>query len=119
MRMKDNFTAGMIHDIRNPLSSMIGSLDYMREHEAILNQPDLCTMLEIATNCSEFIISHVGNFLDIAKMEHSKIELNNIPTELVELLKKIVEMHKFKAEGKNLYLRMNASSNMPELALLD
>jgi hypothetical protein len=28
-------------------------------------------------------------------------------------------MHKFKAENKDLYLRMNASQNMPELAIMD
>jgi signal transduction histidine kinase len=57
-------------------------------------------MLEIASNCAEFIISHVGNFLDISKLEHSKIELTPSPTELIDLIKKIVCMHKFKAENK-------------------
>lgn len=35
MKMKENFTAGMIHDIRNPLQSMICCLDYMKENEVI------------------------------------------------------------------------------------
>jgi signal transduction histidine kinase len=47
-------------------------------------------MLEIATHCAEFIISHVGNFLDISKLETSKIELNPTTTDLVELIKKII-----------------------------
>ena len=34
-KLKENYIAGMIHDIRNPLSSMICSLDFMREHEKI------------------------------------------------------------------------------------
>ena len=34
-KLKENFIAGMIHDIRNPLSSMICSLDYMKESEKI------------------------------------------------------------------------------------
>ena len=34
-KLKENFIAGMIHDIRNPLSSMICSLDYMKENEKI------------------------------------------------------------------------------------
>lgn len=47
-------------------------------------------MLEISTYCAEFIISHVGNFLDLSKFETSKIELSPTPTELIELIKKIV-----------------------------
>lgn len=34
-KMKENFIAGMIHDIRNPLASMICSIDYMKEAEKI------------------------------------------------------------------------------------
>ncbi len=34
-KLKENYIAGMIHDIRNPLSSMICSLDFMRENEKI------------------------------------------------------------------------------------
>jgi signal transduction histidine kinase len=34
-KLKENFIAGMIHDIRNPISSMICSLDYMKENELI------------------------------------------------------------------------------------
>jgi len=34
-KLKENYIAGMIHDIRNPLSSMICSLDFMREHDKV------------------------------------------------------------------------------------
>ncbi len=47
-------------------------------------------MLEVAMNCAEFIISHVGNFLDVSKFETSNIELNPGPAEIIELFKKIV-----------------------------
>ena len=118
-QMKDNFIAGMIHDIRNPLSSMICSLDYMKESERISEDEDLSNMLEIASHCAEFIISHVNNFLDLAKLEHSKIELCVTPTEIVELIRKIVSMHRFKAENKQLYLKLLAADNTPDLVLVD
>ena len=118
-KMKENFIAGMIHDIRNPLSSMICSLDYIKENEKIQDDEDLGNMLEIASHCAEFIISHVGNFLDISKLQNSKLELCPTPTEVKELLKKIVFMHKFKAENKQLFLKMNATDNIPDLALID
>lgn len=34
-KVKENFIAGMIHDIRNPLSSMICSLDFVKENEKL------------------------------------------------------------------------------------
>jgi signal transduction histidine kinase len=76
-------------------------------------------MLEIASHCAEFIISQVGNFLDISKFENSKLEMCVTPTEIIELIRKIVCMHRFKAENKSLYLKLNATDNMPELALID
>lgn len=115
----ENFVAGMIHDIRNPLTSMMCSLDYMRESEVVANSNDLSGMIKIALNCAEFITSHVGNFLDISKLKTSKIELNPMANNILELVMKIVEMHKFKAESKGLDLKLNASENLPELILLD
>jgi signal transduction histidine kinase len=76
-------------------------------------------MIGIAVNCADFITSHVGNFLDIAKLKTSSITLTKKPVEVVDLIKKIVDMHKFKAESKNMYLKMNASQNMPDLAMMD
>lgn len=76
-------------------------------------------MLEIASHCAEFIISHVGNFLDISKIETSKLELCATPTDIIELIRKIVCMHRFKAENKALYLKLNATDNIPDLALID
>lgn len=109
----------MIHDIRNPLSSMVCSIDYMKESELISEDEDLSNMLDIASHCAEFIISHVGNFLDISKLENSKILLCPSPVEIIDLIKKIVCMHRFKAENKQLYLKLNATDNLPELAILD
>ena len=76
-------------------------------------------MIEIASHCAEFIISHVGNFLDISKLESSKLEICTTPTEVVDLVSKIVCMHRFKAETKSLYLKLNATDNLPELAMID
>ena len=71
-------------------------------------------MLDIASHCAEFIISHVGNFLDISKLESSKIELCPTPTEILDLVKKIICMHRFKAESKQLHLNLNATDNIPD-----
>jgi hypothetical protein len=61
----------------------------------------------------------VGNFLDISKLEHSKIILCPTPTEILDIVRKIVCMHRFKAETKSVYLKLNATDNIPELSLLD
>jgi signal transduction histidine kinase len=76
-------------------------------------------MLEIANHCAEFIISHVGNFLDISKMENSKLQICVGPTDVTDLVRKIVCMHRFKAESKSLNLKLNATDNIPELSLVD
>jgi signal transduction histidine kinase len=76
-------------------------------------------MLEIALYCAEFIISQVGNFLDISKLEHSELILCPTPTEIVNIVRKIICMHRFKAETKSIYMKLNAADNIPELSLID
>ena len=79
----------------------------------------MANMLEIATHCAEFIISHVGNFLDMSKLETSKLDISVTPTEVIDLIRKVVCMHRFKAETKSLYLKLNATDYIPELAMID
>ena len=76
-------------------------------------------MLEIASHCAEFIISHVNTFLDLSKLEHSTLELCKAPSDIVLLGRKIVSMHRFKAENKQLYLKLFAADNIPDLLLID
>lgn len=118
-KRKEDFTAGMIHDIRNPLASMICCLDFIKENDEIQEDENIANMLEIASDCAEFIMSHVGNFMDISKIETNKLELQVSDTDIIELVRKIVCMHKFKAENKNLFLKLNATNNIPELAKID
>jgi K+-sensing histidine kinase KdpD len=89
-QLKENFIAGMIHDIRNPLSSMICSLDFVKENEKIQEDENVSNMIEIASHCAEFIISQVSNFLDISKLEHSNLQMCPTPTEVIEMIRKIV-----------------------------
>ena len=37
IKEKETFIAGMVHDIRNPLSSIIGALEYLRQSEELRN----------------------------------------------------------------------------------
>jgi signal transduction histidine kinase len=80
----------MVHDIKSPLQNMVSSLDFMREYDVIMNDPDILDMIDVCGYCSEFILSQVNNFLDLSKTEIAKIDLNPTPTELIELIKKIV-----------------------------
>lgn len=65
--VKDIYNAAMIHELRNPLNAILGSIGLLR-YSKNLNAEDTET-LNIAGVSGEFLITLINNALDGAKLE--------------------------------------------------
>lgn len=84
--IKDTYTASMIHELRNPLNAVLGSIGLLRLSNN-LNTHDLET-LNIASVSGEILITLINNALDGAKLEANRLELNTDKSDIVEMLSK-------------------------------
>jgi signal transduction histidine kinase len=76
--MKDTYNASMIHELRNPLNAVIGSiglLKYAAVEGRHWNNDDRET-LNIASVSGEILTTLINNALDGAKIEANKLELD-------------------------------------------
>ena len=77
--MRDDMTQMMIHDLRNPLSSIIFSLDLMtRETEGDaerFNETETVQMLNIAQQSTNRMLDLVNSILDINRLEKGQLML--------------------------------------------
>ncbi len=71
--MKDTYNASMIHELRNPLNAVLGSIGILKYSK--LSREDMET-LNIANLSGEILITLINNALDGAKIEANKLELN-------------------------------------------
>ena len=64
----------MIHELRNPLNSIIGGIDLLGQSKCLTL--DDKKNLRIAQHSSEILMNLIGNVLDVAKLEAQKVELD-------------------------------------------
>jgi signal transduction histidine kinase len=72
--IKDTYNASMIHELRNPLNAVLGSIGLLK-YSKFLSKEDMET-LNIANVSGEILITLINNALDGAKLEANKLELD-------------------------------------------
>lgn len=94
--IKDTYNASMIHELRNPLNAVLGSIGLLKYSKS-LSKEDMET-LNIASVSGEILITLINNALDGAKLEANKLELDYRMNDSVEILSKSVSLFSWKAK---------------------
>lgn len=106
--LKQDLTRMIIHDLKSPLSGIIGSLDYLES--GILGEmtPDQLKIVTLARKSSETLVSMIQNLLDIAKMEEGKLDLKKEKVDMAQVLRERKVQYETLAvhEGKSLALEI-------------
>lgn len=77
--MKTLAFASAAHEFRNPLNSVINSLELLEDK---IDNDRGQTFLKIAKSCSNLMLSYINDILDFSQIEAKKIILNLSPTEI-------------------------------------
>ena len=115
--IKDTYNASMIHELRNPLNAIIGSVGLLKSSKS-LSKEDLET-LNIATVSGEMLITLINNALDGAKLEANKLELDYHMNDVVEILTKAVSLYSWKAKEKKINIQLKIGKDMPDQVEID
>jgi signal transduction histidine kinase len=113
-RLKSEFLATMSHELRSPLTSIRGGLDYLRRTETA---PDRQDYLHIMDKNVSRLTHLVTDIFDITRIEAEKIDWNFGPADMAELVGEIVEIMSPLAEERGL--RLSLLSSGPMIALAD
>jgi signal transduction histidine kinase/CheY-like chemotaxis protein len=100
---KSDFLSIMSHEIRTPLNAIIGMI-YIMEKENLL--PGFQENIQVLKHSSHNLYLLINDILDFNKIEAGKIELENIPFDLKELITQI---------GKSLQVNAEENSNKIEI----
>jgi len=101
---KSDFLSRMSHDIRTPMNAIIGMTAIAGAH---LNDPDRVEdCLAKITSSSRHLLSLINEVLDMSKIESGKLDLNEEPFCLSELVDDLVSMVRPQVETKGHALRI-------------
>ena len=95
--VKSQFLANMSHEIRTPLNAILG---FSRELHSDSLPPEKQEQISIINAAADNLLSIVNDVLDFSKIEAGKLEINNHPFSLNEILEDMVSVM-----AKSAYLK--------------
>ena len=116
-KSKSQFLANMSHEIRTPMNSVLGFLSLVLDDPYISDKQR--KYLSSAYSSSEKLLGLLNDILDLSKLESGKLELDNIPFDLHEMIIDTVSMLEISAKKKNLSLSYKIDKAVPKIVVGD
>lgn len=114
-KLKNQFLGIAAHDLRNPLGVIMGYSEYLLEEVEEILTEDQKDMLKSIMASSEFMLRLLNDLLDISAIESGNLNLNLCRADLVQVVRKNVELNNVIAHKKNISIHLNATASMPEI----
>ncbi len=89
LKLKADFTAMLVHDLRSPLAAIIG---YSEMLEEMPEKMDINRTGKVIAKSSEKMMTLIDDMLDLSKFEAGKMTLNKKNVTLFEIVTDIVEV---------------------------
>ncbi|MBN66794.1 MAG: hypothetical protein CMM94_04415 [Rickettsiales bacterium] len=107
---KTEFLANMSHEIRTPLNGIIGVTELMAATRLSLKQREY---MDIMRSSSSTLLSIVNDILDLSKLEAGKVEIEDIPFDLENLVYELTEQLRPKIKQEKLDMVLRYPPGMP------
>lgn len=88
---RSNFLHSISHDIRTPLTSIIGNLDVLKYHGEGLDKKEHAHLLTASYEEAQYLYTLVTNILSLTKLERSDIQIKRTSYLVEELLEEFKE----------------------------
>ncbi len=115
-RLKTHFLASLNHEIRTPLSGIIGMADLLFETEL---SPEQLEYVSSARTCAESLMELLNSTLEYAALVAGAMVLDEYEFSLAEALELAVAEHIVKARQKNLPLIFHYDDTLPVTVIGD
>src|SRR5689334_18043806 len=115
-QVKGVFLASLNHEIRTPLSGIMGMLDLLLETSLDEDQRDY---LNAARLCTESLAELLNSSLEYAALEAGQISLDETEFSVKEMLEAALAQQRPKADVKQLRLRVTLDAGLPETLIGD
>lgn len=115
-KMRDELMQTIVHDLRNPLTSILFALDLVKDlPETLRLPPEMTMMLAISRDNSWRMLGMVNAMLDYSKLESGKMPLQLEPVTLAELVEQSFRFQSQLAARRELLLLNDVPYDLPIL----
>ena len=114
-RMKSNFLATVSHELKTPLTSIIGYSEMLHESLAGPVNEEQQSYLTTIMNKGEELLSLISSILDVAKVEAGNLQLALSEMKVDDVLREALEAVKPQAGKKTVQLDVRTDENLRPL----
>jgi signal transduction histidine kinase len=105
-RMKDEFVALISHDLRTPLTSIMGYVELSLDEEL---GEEARSFLEVVSRSSQRLLRLVDDLLFVARLQSGRLDLSPSRLDLNEIARQAAEEARGRADAKDLELVVEAN----------
>lgn len=118
-KLKNEFLGIAAHDLRSPLSVIMGYSNFVLEETEGTLSEDHVTMLKSILTSSKFMLNLLNDLLDVSAIESGKLNLNLVKTDIIKVIQKNVELNNVIAQKKNIKIFFNHPLLIPDFTFDD
>jgi CheY-like chemotaxis protein len=115
-QLKGQFLASLNHEIRTPLSGLMGMADLLAETELDGEQTEYLSGIR---ECAHQLLETLNSVLDYSALAAGKLRYEESEFHLIQLIESIAAESMVKADAKGLKLTLHIDDGLPETAIGD
>jgi len=116
-RMKDVFLSTASHELKTPLTSVIGYAELLNEHQQKLTEEQRTEFLNRLRGEAGQLLGLIEDILDLTRLETGKIELRRNDLDVNQLAQAAVETTRPLAEKAEITIQEQYDPNIPHMLM--
>ena len=115
-KAKATFLATMSHEIRTPMGGVIGMVDLLQQSKLTDDQRQ---MIDTVRDSAHSLLTIINDILDFSKIEAGKLDLEEIPISIRDIVEGAGEALAVNARNKNIGLSVFVDPDIPDALVGD
>src|SRR5262249_17894640 len=114
-RQRSDFLAMLTHDMRNPLTVILGYTEMLREsarERAAKRDENLLDRIEASTLTGHWLVT---NYLELSKIEAGQLLLVQDPLAINDILQRVGRQYESEARRRQLTLQLRLQDSLPNI----
>jgi PAS domain S-box-containing protein len=115
-KMRDDLMQAIVHDLRNPLNSILFSMDMIQTLPGVENLPsEILSMVEISRGNAWRMLGMINSMLDLSRLENGNMPLMREPVVLAELVEQTIHSQSLLAQRREILILNDVPYDLPRV----